>query len=98
MAQMVIDTIRPSTDQTFRSIPPPFSTRHSAFGSVGRAVFEHSRHKPRRCWEMADPWGQPSEVVGKLSADPEMTRRFGEAYRHGPDRASLLDAIATYER
>ena len=39
-----------------------------------------------------------AEVVGKLSADPEMTRRFGEAYRHDPDRASLLDAIATYER
>jgi cytochrome c peroxidase len=37
-------------------------------------------------------------VVGKLSADPGMTRRFGEAYGHGPDRASLLDAIATYER
>src|SRR5215472_5736239 len=39
-----------------------------------------------------------AEVVGKLSADPEMTRQFGEAYGHGPDRASLLDAIATYER
>ena len=39
-----------------------------------------------------------AEVVGKLSADPKMTRQFGEAYGHGPDRASLLDAIATYER
>jgi cytochrome c peroxidase len=39
-----------------------------------------------------------AEVVGKLSADPEMARQFGEAYGHGPDRASLLDAIATYER
>jgi cytochrome c peroxidase len=39
-----------------------------------------------------------AEVVGKLSADPEMTRQFGEAYGHRPDRASLLDAIATYER
>ena len=27
-----------------------------------------------------------------------MTRQFGEAYGHRPDRASLLDAIATYER
>ena len=39
-----------------------------------------------------------ADVVGKLNADPEMTRQFGEAYGHRPDRASLLDAIATYER
>jgi len=39
-----------------------------------------------------------AEVVGKMSADPAMTRQFSEAYGHGPDRASLLDAIATYER
>jgi cytochrome c peroxidase len=38
------------------------------------------------------------EVVGKLSADPATTRQFSEAYGHGPDGASLLDAIATYER
>jgi cytochrome c peroxidase len=38
------------------------------------------------------------EVVGKLSADPDTVRRFRAAYGHGPDRASLLDAIATYER
>jgi cytochrome c peroxidase len=38
------------------------------------------------------------EVVGRLSADPEMVRQFGAAYGHGPDRTSLLDAIATYER
>src|SRR5215469_4195907 len=39
-----------------------------------------------------------AEIVGKLSADPKMTRQFGEAYGHGPDRASLVDALATYER
>ena len=39
-----------------------------------------------------------SEVVEKLKADPEMTRRFSEAYGRPPDRASLLDAIATYVR
>ena len=39
-----------------------------------------------------------SEVVEKLKADPEMTRRFSEAYGRSPDRASLLDAIATYVR
>jgi cytochrome c peroxidase len=39
-----------------------------------------------------------TEVVGKLGADPAMTRQFSEAYGHGPDRASFLDAIATYER
>ena len=38
------------------------------------------------------------EVVGRLSADPEMRRQFSKAYEHEPDRASLLDAIATYER
>jgi cytochrome c peroxidase len=38
------------------------------------------------------------EAVGKLSADPDTARQFRAAYGHGPDRASLLDAIATYER
>lgn len=38
------------------------------------------------------------EVVERLRADPTLARQFGEAYGHGPDRASLLDAIATYER
>jgi cytochrome c peroxidase len=38
------------------------------------------------------------EVVGRLDADPEMVERFSQAYGHGPDQASLLDAIATYER
>src|SRR6202040_1430303 len=38
------------------------------------------------------------EVLGKLSADPQTRRQFGAAYGHAPDRASLLDAIATYER
>jgi cytochrome c peroxidase len=39
-----------------------------------------------------------NEVVRRLNADPEMMQRFTEAYGHGPDRESLLDAIATYER
>jgi cytochrome c peroxidase len=39
-----------------------------------------------------------AEVVEKLKADPEMTRRFSDAYGRPPDRASLLDAIATYVR
>jgi cytochrome c peroxidase len=38
------------------------------------------------------------EVLGKLSADPQTRRQFVAAYGHAPDRASLLDAIATYER
>jgi cytochrome c peroxidase len=38
------------------------------------------------------------EVLGRLSADPETARQFIGAYGHGPDRGSLLDAIATYER
>jgi cytochrome c peroxidase len=38
------------------------------------------------------------EVVGKLTADPDMTRQFFDAYAHAPDRESLLNALATYER
>ena len=49
--------------------------------------------------ENSGPMGTTvAEVVGKLSGDPQMARQFGGAYGHGPDRASLLDAIATYER
>jgi cytochrome c peroxidase len=39
-----------------------------------------------------------AEVVDRLGSDPETSGQFREAYGHGPDRASLLDAIATYER
>jgi len=39
-----------------------------------------------------------SEVVKKLDADPKVVRQFSQAYGRPPDRASLLDAIATYER
>jgi cytochrome c peroxidase len=39
-----------------------------------------------------------AKVVRKLSTEPAMERQFGVAYGHGPDRTSLLDAIATYER
>jgi len=38
------------------------------------------------------------EVLGKLSADRDIQQQFSKAYGHRPDRASLLDAIATYER
>jgi cytochrome c peroxidase len=38
------------------------------------------------------------EVLKKLNADPSMVRQFINAYGRSPDRASLLDAIATYER
>jgi cytochrome c peroxidase len=38
------------------------------------------------------------EVVAKLNDDPHMVGRFEHAYGHRPDEASLLDAIATYER
>jgi cytochrome c peroxidase len=37
-------------------------------------------------------------VLDKLRADPDVVDKFKQAYGHGPDRASLLDAIATYER
>jgi len=38
------------------------------------------------------------EVLGKISADPKLAQQFHDAYGDGPDRTSLLDAIATYER
>jgi cytochrome c peroxidase len=38
------------------------------------------------------------EVLSRLRGDGEISGQFGEAYGHGPDRTSLLDAIATYER
>ena len=38
------------------------------------------------------------EAVGRLRASPEMTTQFEVAYGHAPDRGSLLNAIATYER
>jgi cytochrome c peroxidase len=38
------------------------------------------------------------EVVGKLSDDSDLVHQFEVVYGHGPDPASLLDAIATFER
>lgn len=38
------------------------------------------------------------EVLTKLNADPEVVSLFEAAYGHAPDRASLLDAITTFER
>lgn len=38
------------------------------------------------------------EVLGKLRADPGILQQFSKAYGRRPDRASFLDAIATYER
>ena len=37
-------------------------------------------------------------VVARLAADPSTARQFRAAYGRPPDRAGLLDAIATYER
>jgi cytochrome c peroxidase len=38
------------------------------------------------------------DVVAKLSGDPVLVSQFEEAYGHGPDAQSILDAIATFER
>jgi cytochrome c peroxidase len=38
------------------------------------------------------------EVLRRLRGDPELVRQFEEAYGRGPDKTSLLDAMATYER
>lgn len=42
--------------------------------------------------------GGVDTVVKRLNTDPHMTRLFVEAYGRAPDRAAVLDAIATYER
>jgi cytochrome c peroxidase len=38
------------------------------------------------------------EVVAKLREDRNVVRQFIDAYGRAPDRESVLDAIATYER
>jgi cytochrome c peroxidase len=38
------------------------------------------------------------EGIAKISADAVMVQRFRDAYGHAPDVATLLNAIATYER
>jgi cytochrome c peroxidase len=39
-----------------------------------------------------------TEVLRKLNADPDMVSQFKAAYGAAPDRASVLDAVATFER
>jgi cytochrome c peroxidase len=39
-----------------------------------------------------------AEVLPRLNADPKITSQFAKAYGRPPDRANVLDAIATYER
>jgi cytochrome c peroxidase len=41
---------------------------------------------------------QMDEVIAKLSRDSDLVHQFEVAYGHGPDPASVLDAIATFER
>jgi cytochrome c peroxidase len=38
------------------------------------------------------------DVIGKLSRDSDVERKFEAAYGHGPDASSVLDAIAAFER
>jgi cytochrome c peroxidase len=45
--------------------------------------------------EMGSTW---AEVVGKLNQDPSYVAPFRELYRDGIQRASIKDAIATFER
>jgi cytochrome c peroxidase len=42
--------------------------------------------------------GSFGSVLQALNDEPGMKDQFEQAYGHGPDRSSLLDAIATYER
>jgi cytochrome c peroxidase len=42
--------------------------------------------------------GRVDDVVARLTADRSTAAQFRAAYGHAPDRASLLDAVATYER
>lgn len=45
--------------------------------------------------EMATTWG---EVIAKLQADGAYKAAFERSYGHGPDAASVRDAVATFER
>jgi cytochrome c peroxidase len=56
------------------------------------AQAESSLENPRNLATSVD------EVLGKIAVDPKLVQQFRDAYGHGPDRASLLNAIATYER
>jgi len=38
------------------------------------------------------------DILKRLKADPRIEHQFDAIYGHGPDRARLLDAIATYQR
>nr|WP_244443100.1 cytochrome c peroxidase [Bradyrhizobium sp. Ai1a-2] len=38
------------------------------------------------------------DVVSRLNADPQMVRQFRAAYGRAPDRSSLLDALAAFEK
>jgi len=38
------------------------------------------------------------EAVRRLNSDPQTVKEFSAAYGHAPDRTSLLDALATFER
>jgi cytochrome c peroxidase len=38
------------------------------------------------------------EILDKLRADPDEVRQFRDAYGHGPDRDSFLDAMVAFER
>ena len=60
-----------------------------------RSLEEQARQTLRNPAVMAS---SADEVVAKLRADPEAVRQFRGAYGRDPDVASLLDAIATYER
>ncbi len=60
-----------------------------------RSLEEGAEHSLRNPAIMAS---SPEEVVGKLRADPEASREFRDAYGKEPDVASVLDAIASYER
>jgi cytochrome c peroxidase len=60
-----------------------------------RTLEEHTESSLENAANLAT---NANEVLKKLNADPEVVRQFTQAYGHPPDRTSLLDAIATYER
>ena len=56
------------------------------------AQVESSLENPRNMATTVD------EVLAKLNTDAQIVSQFNDAYGHAPDRASLLNAIAIYER
>lgn len=63
------------------------------------AISVRWKHRAESVLEKRQTMGQSvDDALRKLQAGPRVRHQFEQAYGHAPDRASLLDAVATYER